>query len=79
MEKSHPVIIDPESLQPETLNNVIDSFITREGTDYGWEEVSLEKKRQQILKQLSHGEIKIVFDTESQSVTLMTKNQFKKI
>lgn len=65
------VIIKPEQLQPETLQAVIESFILREGTDYGRQEISLETKVEQIQKQLLRKEIFIVFDPESQSVTLV--------
>lgn len=63
--------IPPESLSPEALQGVIDDFILREGTDYGLSEASLDKKRQDVLRQLEKGKAKIVFDTESESITLV--------
>ncbi len=63
--------IPGENLDPETLTSVIESFILREGTDYGVSEVSLETKIRQVLRQIEAGEVKIVFDEESESVTLL--------
>ena len=37
------MIIPWEELEESTLYNVLDSFILREGTDYGRQELSLEK------------------------------------
>ena len=73
-----PVEIPPDSLTEEILNAVIENFVLREGTDYGAIEVSHETKLAQVRKQLDRGEIKIVFDPNTESVTLMTKLDFKR-
>lgn len=74
-----PVEVPREALSAEALNGIIESFILREGTDYGRDEVGLEKKMDQIHKQLDRGHIKIVFDAESESVTLMTEHDWRKL
>jgi hypothetical protein len=58
------------SLSEDALFGVIDDFILREGTDYGWQEVSLERKREDIRRQLEKRKIKIMFDPASESITL---------
>ena len=58
-------------LAPELLHAVVESFVLREGTDYGEKEVSLEAKVARVLAQLRKGEAKILFDPESESVTIM--------
>jgi len=63
-----------ESLSAEALEGIIDDFILREGTDYGAAEASLESKRRDILAQLKKGKAKIVFDHESESITLVALN-----
>ena len=73
-----PVLVPLEVLSAETLDSLIESFILREGTDYGAHEVSLETKMEQIRKQLKKSDIKIVFDPNSESVTLMTTHEWKK-
>ena len=49
---------------------VIESFVLREGTDYGEKEFSLEDKVARVVSQLKKGEARIVFDPESESVTI---------
>ncbi len=71
------VEIPIQLLDPETLTAVIESFILREGTNYGDVEFSLETKTQQIRDQLSRGTVKLVFDPEVDSPTLITSNEFQ--
>jgi len=42
-----------EELAVETLTAIIEEFISREGTDYGVHEISLEKKVQQVMNNYS--------------------------
>ena len=59
-----------QELAAETLTAIIEEFISREGTDYGVHETSLETKVQQVMNQLKRGEIVVTFDPESQSCDL---------
>lgn len=78
-EPQAPVEIPQEALSTEALRGIVESFILREGTDYGREEVGFEKKVEQIERQLAKGEIKIVFDPGSESVGLVTLSEWKKL
>jgi uncharacterized protein YheU (UPF0270 family) len=49
---------------------VIESFVLREGTDYGPREYSLEQKVAHVRAQLERGRARILFDPESNTVTL---------
>lgn len=71
------VIIPIEHINNDTLESLIESFITREGTDYGVNEISLGEKVYQVKKQLSSRDIVIVFDAASESVNIMTKAQYE--
>lgn len=73
-----PINIPTDSVSKEALNNLIESFILREGTDYGVIEIEHEKKVLKIMKQLEAGRIKIVFDPNSESVTLMTDQDWSR-
>lgn len=66
-----PVVVPYTELAPELLHAVVESFVLREGTDYGEKEVSLEAKVARVLAQLRKGEAKILFDPESESVTIV--------
>ena len=65
------VRVSPDDLAPETLLAVVESFVLREGTDYGLDEVSFEVKVEQVLAQLRRGEAHITFDPTSESVNVV--------
>jgi uncharacterized protein YheU (UPF0270 family) len=50
---------------------VVESFVLREGTEYGAHDVSLEDKVADVLRQLDRGEAEIVFDPASESVDIV--------
>ena len=64
------ILIPHGELSAEALHGVIESFVLREGTDYGEREFSLEQKVAQVRAQLERGRARIVFDPESNSVTI---------
>jgi uncharacterized protein YheU (UPF0270 family) len=72
-----PVEILPEMLSVEALDGIIQDFILREGTDYGRVEASYETKSEQVRKQIKKGEVKIVFDQSTESVSLLTERDFR--
>ena len=68
-----PVEVPYGELSAELLNAVIESFVLREGTDYGEKEFSLEDKVARVVSQLKRGEAKIVFDPETDSITIAVR------
>ncbi len=68
-----PVFVPHTELSPEALRGVIESFILREGTDYGEREFSLEEKLAQVRGQLERGEARIVFDPNTETIDIMTR------
>ncbi|MFZ9890043.1 MAG: YheU family protein [Myxococcota bacterium] len=66
-----PVFLRIGDLSPQALAGVIESFVLREGTDYGHEEHSLEEKVASVRAQLERGEARIAFDPVSESVTIL--------
>ena len=65
------VKIPYDQLSPEALQGVVEEFVTRDGTDYGEEEIPLETKIAQVLAQLRSGKAVIVFDQETDSGTIL--------
>ena len=57
-----------DALGDAVLAALIESFVGREGTDYGLEERSLEEKVADVRRQLERGEARIVFDPQTESV-----------
>ncbi|RUO37659.1 hypothetical protein CWE13_06835 [Aliidiomarina shirensis] len=60
-----------QEIDPETLEQLIQFFVLREGTDYGEEERSLEEKVADVRKQLENGEAIIVYSELHESVNIV--------
>lgn len=73
MEDQEPegVEIDWRELSADALRALVESFVNREGTDYGARERSFESKVEDVLRQLRSGEVQVRFDLESESATLV--------
>lgn len=69
-EPADPIEIPPGELSEEALQGLIESFVLREGTDYGEREVPFAEKAAQVLAQLRSGRARIVFDPRSNSVSV---------
>ncbi|HEU4404810.1 MAG TPA: YheU family protein [Polyangiaceae bacterium] len=78
-EPQPPVEIPPERLSAAALAGVIDAFVLREGTDYGEVECSHATKVGQIRRQLERGEVKIVYDPNTESVTLVPEREWRSL
>jgi hypothetical protein len=76
-ESPEPIEVPYGELPADLLNAVIESFVLREGTDYGEKEISLEDKVARVISQLKRGEAKILFDPESESVTIVVRQNSK--
>jgi uncharacterized protein len=50
---------------------VLESFVLREGTEYGARDFSLDEKVAHVMKQLRRGEAKIVFDPDSETIDIV--------
>jgi uncharacterized protein YheU (UPF0270 family) len=72
-EAPEPVEVPYGELSAELLHAVVESFVLREGTDYGEREYSFEDKVAHVMRQLKKGEAKILFDPESESVTIAVR------
>lgn len=70
---SEPTIIEvpATALSDEALRRLIEEFVTRGGTDYGAVERTLAEKVADVRRQLQRGEVKIVFDPETDTVNLV--------
>jgi uncharacterized protein YheU (UPF0270 family) len=64
-----------EQLAPDTLRKVIEDLVSRDGTDYGAIEKTLEQKSAALLKLLERGEAKLVVDLATETIGLMTREE----
>lgn len=73
-EDSDPVEVPPALLSAEALRGVAESFVLREGTDYGATEMTHEEKVGQVLAALDRGDAQILFDPGTDSVTIRLRD-----
>ncbi len=66
-----PVVVPYTELAADLLHAVVESYVLREGTDYGEKEFSLEDKVAHVISRLKRGEARIVFDPESETVSIV--------
>jgi len=66
-----PIVIPHTELSGEALRGVVESFVLREGTDYGEREFSLEQKVAHVLGRLERGEAQILFEPDSETVHIV--------
>jgi uncharacterized protein len=69
------MIIPHHMLSPEALRGVIEAFVTREGTDYGVQDVPLATKVLQVRQQLDAGTAVLVYDEDTESCTIQPTPQ----
>ena len=70
------MIIPWQELQAQTLENILESFILREGTDYGAVELTLTQKKERLRRQLQAGNVVLVWSELHQSIDIKEKNLF---
>ena len=61
-----------DQIDPETLRNMIQEFVTRDGSDWGDPGGALEDKVAQVLKQLKNKQVKVVFDLKSETANIVS-------
>ena len=69
-ETAEPVVVPHGELDPDTLTRLIESFVLREGTEYGARDFSLAEKVAHVVGQLERGEGEIFFDPNSETVDI---------
>ena len=61
-----------QELSAEALQALIEEFVLREGTEYGAQDCSLESKVEQVRRQLQRGEVKISYDSDTQTCQIFS-------
>lgn len=70
---AEPVVVPHGALSPEALRGVLVEFVTREGTDYGHVEFSLDAKIDAVRRQLDAGLAELVFDPSTGTTHLVPR------
>lgn len=71
------MIIPIDELSADTLYNLVESFVLREGTEYGEQDVPVDKKVQQVIMQLQSNEAVILYSELHESVNIISQQEFK--
>jgi uncharacterized protein len=64
-------VVPHTELSEDALRGVVESFVLREGTEYGEKDFSLDQKLAHVIRQLERGEAQIVFDPESETIDIV--------
>ena len=67
------MIVPFETIAASTLQNLIEEFVTREGTDYGEVDFSLQDKVSAITQRLRSGELVILYIDSTESVNIVER------
>ena len=63
------------ALAEETLRNLVEEFVTREGTDYPSHDYSLADKFPRVMQQLTDGRAVILYDPEHMTCHITMKDR----
>ena len=70
------IAVPLDRVSPEALYGIIEEFVTREGTEYGHTDYSLQQKIAQVEQQLHQGLAIIAFDAASESCTIIPASKW---
>lgn len=70
------MLIPIEQLESDTLYNLVEAYVLREGTDYGEIEIGVEQKVQQVIQQLKSGEAVLLYSELHETVNILSKQEF---
>lgn len=68
------MIVPFEMINGETLHNLIEEFVSRDGTDNGFDQ-SLEDRVEQVMSMLKAKELVVVFDQTTETANILPKDQ----
>ena len=62
------MVVPYEKLSSDALSGVLEEYASREGTEYGSQDIPMDSKVKQLKAQLMQGKALIVFDEEAAAV-----------
>jgi uncharacterized protein len=71
------MIIPYEKLSLEALQGLVEEFVTREGSDSGYTQKTLEENVEMVQRQLKQGEAFIVYDETTQTANIVSKKHLE--
>jgi uncharacterized protein YheU (UPF0270 family) len=74
-----PIEIPFHLLTDDALKGLIEEFVSREGTDYGQGEYTLDAKAASVRKQLESGRAVIVYDPATEGCNIVLKEELRSV
>lgn len=59
-----------KKIESATLTRLLEEFVSRDGTDYGHQVVTIEEKVRQVLQLLQSGRARLLFNPESETCSV---------
>lgn len=74
-----PVEVPHAALRPDALRGLVEEFVTRDGTDYGVRERTVDEKVHEVMRQLERGEVAILFDPATGTANLVPAERARQL
>ncbi|MFT5442893.1 MAG: hypothetical protein ACI8W3_001937 [Myxococcota bacterium] len=65
------LVIDASQISDAALRGLVEEFASRDGTDYGSAEKTLDQKVSIVMRQVESGDVCVVFDRDEEVVNLV--------
>lgn len=73
------VAVPTQRIEAESLQALLEEFASRDGTDYGERELSLQQKVGQLKSQLERGELLLLYDVQAGQWDLLPRQQAQQL
>ena len=73
------VQVPVERLQPDVFTVLLEEYASRDGTDYGARELSLDEKVANLRRQLEIGDVGLVYDVDSEEWDLLPAAELQEL
>jgi uncharacterized protein len=77
--ENRQIIIPHDGLSKIALQGLIEEFVTRDGTDTGYTDGSLEENVEMVIRQLKRGDVVIVYDEATETANIVSWDYAKSI
>jgi uncharacterized protein YheU (UPF0270 family) len=67
------IVIPHEKLSPEALRGLIEEVVTRNGTDNGYIQATLEQNVAMVMAQLQRKEVVVVYDERTRTANIIPR------
>jgi uncharacterized protein YheU (UPF0270 family) len=67
------IVIPHQKLSPEALRGLVEEVVTRNGTDNGYIQATLERNVAMVMAQLRRGEVVVVYDQRTRTANIIPR------